>query len=72
MHMRLYPYNVKNDRGIEIPELWMPTIKKTTTRELCNYGTMEEHLFEMHQEYHPSKAEYNLSQDDANPVHSIA
>ena len=33
---------------------------------------MEEHLFEMHQEYHPITAEYNHSQDDANPVHSIA
>ena len=28
IHIRLHPNNINRDRGIEIPEAWMPTIKK--------------------------------------------
>ncbi|KAL9973358.1 hypothetical protein ACROYT_G019801 [Oculina patagonica] len=29
IHIRLHPNNINRDNGIEIPEAWMPTIKKT-------------------------------------------
>ena len=28
IHIRLYPDNINRDNGIEIPEAWIPTIKK--------------------------------------------
>ena len=28
IHIRLHPDNINRDGGIEIPEAWMPTIKK--------------------------------------------
>ena len=28
IHIRLHPDNINRDSGIEIPETWMPTIKK--------------------------------------------
>ena len=28
IHIRLHPNNINRDSGIEIPEVWMPTIKK--------------------------------------------
>ena len=28
IHIRLHPNNINRDSGIEIPEAWMPTIKK--------------------------------------------
>ena len=33
IHIRLHPNNIKRDSGIEIPEAWMPTIKKTKQQE---------------------------------------
>ena len=36
MHIRLHSNNINRDRGIEIPEAWMPTIKNTTTGERYN------------------------------------
>ncbi|XP_078370337.1 uncharacterized protein LOC144654108 [Oculina patagonica] len=42
IHIRLHPNNINRDNGIEIPEAWMPTIKKTTTRELCDSGPLRE------------------------------
>ena len=32
IHIRLYPDNINRDSGIEIPEVWMPTIKKHNNR----------------------------------------
>ena len=32
IHIRLHPNNMNRDRGIEIPEAWMPTIKKHNNR----------------------------------------
>ena len=29
IHIRLHPNDINRDSGIEIPEAWMPTIKKT-------------------------------------------
>ncbi|RMX37909.1 hypothetical protein pdam_00007040 [Pocillopora damicornis] len=31
-HTRLHPNNIDRDSGIEIPEAWMPTIKKHNNR----------------------------------------
>ncbi|KAL9975158.1 hypothetical protein ACROYT_G012284 [Oculina patagonica] len=42
IHIRLHPNNINRDNGIEIPEAWMPTIKNTTTRELCDSGPLRE------------------------------
>ena len=33
IHIGLHPNNIKRDSGIEIPEAWMPTIKKTKQQE---------------------------------------
>ena len=33
IHTRLHPDNINRDSGIEIPEAWMPTIKKTQQQE---------------------------------------
>ena len=33
IHIRLHPNNLNRDSGIEIPEAWMPTIKKTQQLE---------------------------------------
>ena len=33
IHIRLHPNNINRDSGIEIPEAWMPTIKKTQQLE---------------------------------------
>ena len=32
IHIRLHPNNINRDSGIEIPEAWMPTIKKHNNR----------------------------------------
>ena len=32
IHIRLHPNNISRDSGIEIPEAWMPTIKKQNNR----------------------------------------
>ena len=32
IHIRLHPKKVNRDSGIEIPEAWMPTIKKHNRR----------------------------------------
>ena len=32
IHIRLHPKNINRDKGIEIPEAWMPTIKKHNRR----------------------------------------
>ena len=55
IHIRLHPNNINRDSGIEIPEAWMPTIKNTTTGELCDSGPLREQItewtarIEMHQ-----------------------
>ena len=49
IHIRLHPNNINRDSGIEIPEAWMPTIKKktkNTTGELCNSGPPREQITE--------------------------
>ena len=32
IHIRLHPNNINRDSGIEIPDAWMPTIKKHNNR----------------------------------------
>ena len=34
IHMRLHPNNINRDSGIEIPEVWMPTIRQYENRSL--------------------------------------
>jgi len=42
-HIRLHPNNISRDSGIEIPEAWIPTIKKhsswSTTKRTCEGTT---------------------------------
>ena len=42
-HIRLHPDNINKDSGIEIPEAWIPTIKKhnsrSTTKQTCKGTT---------------------------------
>ena len=43
IHMRLHPNNTNRDSGIEIPEAWIPTIRKRksrpTTKRTCEGTT---------------------------------
>ena len=42
IHIRLHPDNINRDSGIEIPEAWMPTIKKhnrKTVQQRTTEGT---------------------------------
>ena len=43
IHIRLHPHNINRDSGIEIPEAWIPTIKKhnsrSTTKRTCEGTT---------------------------------
>ena len=40
IHVRLHPNNINRDSGIELPEAWMPTIKKHN-RRLVQQRTVE-------------------------------
>ena len=41
IHIGLHPNNIKRDSGIEIPEAWMPTIKKHNNRRAVRQRTAE-------------------------------
>jgi len=41
IHIRLHPNNIKRDSGIEIPEAWMPMIKKHNNRRMVRQWTTE-------------------------------
>ena len=41
IHIRLHPNNINRDGGIEIPEAWMPTIKKHNSRGAVRQWTAE-------------------------------
>ena len=48
IHVRLHPNNISRDSGIEIPEVWMPTTKTTTTTtgEPYDSGPLREQITE--------------------------
>ena len=39
--VRLHPDNINRDSGIEIPEAWMPTIKKHNNKRAVGQRTAE-------------------------------
>ena len=41
IHIRLYTNNINRDSGIEIPEAWMPKIKKHNDRRAVRQQTSE-------------------------------
>ena len=41
IHIRLNPNNINRDSGIEIPEAWMPTIKKHNNKRAVRLRTAE-------------------------------
>ena len=41
IHIRLHPNNINRDSGIEIPEAWMPTIKKHKNSRTVQQWTAE-------------------------------
>ena len=41
IHIGLHPNNINRDSGIEIPEAWMPTIKKHNNRRAVRQRTAE-------------------------------
>ena len=41
IHIRLHPNNINRDSGIEIPEAWMPAIKKHNNRRTVQQRTTE-------------------------------
>ena len=44
IYIRLHPNNINRDSGIEIPEVWMPTIKKHNNRRTVQQRTLREQL----------------------------
>ncbi|KAL9984598.1 hypothetical protein ACROYT_G006910 [Oculina patagonica] len=42
IHIRLHPNNINRDNGIEIPEAWMPTIKKKKKKKHNNRRTVRQ------------------------------
>ena len=41
IHIRPHPNNVNRDSGLEIPEAWMPTVKKHKNRRALRQRTTE-------------------------------
>ena len=41
IHTRIHPDNINRDSGIEIPEAWLPTIKKHNNRRAVRLRTVE-------------------------------
>ena len=41
IHIRLHPDNINRDSGIEMPEAWMPMIKKNNNRRAVRQRTTE-------------------------------
>ena len=41
IHIRPHPNNINRDSGMEIPEAWMPTIKKHNNRRAVRQRTAE-------------------------------
>ena len=41
IYLRLHPNNINRDSGIEIPEVWMPTIKIRNSRRTVQQRTAE-------------------------------
>ena len=39
IHISLYPDNINRDSGIQIPEVWMPTIKEHNTHSVLMQAT---------------------------------
>ncbi|KAL9964367.1 hypothetical protein ACROYT_G027998 [Oculina patagonica] len=51
IHIRLHPNNINRDSGIEIPEAWMPTIKKHNNRRTVRLRTAEGATVNQHAEH---------------------
>ncbi|XP_078384814.1 uncharacterized protein LOC144667294 [Oculina patagonica] len=51
IHIRLHPNNINRDSGIEIPEAWMPTIKKHNNRRNVRLRTAEGATVHQHAEH---------------------
>ncbi|KAL9964643.1 hypothetical protein ACROYT_G028317 [Oculina patagonica] len=51
IHIRLHPNNINRDSGIEIPEAWMPTIKKHSNRRTVRLRTAEGATVHQHAEH---------------------
>ncbi|KAL9985461.1 hypothetical protein ACROYT_G007872 [Oculina patagonica] len=51
IHIRLHPNNINRDSGIEIPEAWMPTIKKHNNRRTVRLRTAEGATVHQHAEH---------------------
>ena len=41
IHIRLHPHNINRESEIEIPEAWMPMIKKNNNRRAVRQQTAE-------------------------------
>ena len=67
IHIRLQPNNINRDSGIEIPETWIPTIKKKTKEKK---PTTTEELYDSGQ---PRKqhAEHRNSEDRNAPITAV-
>ena len=76
--MRLHPDNINRDNGIEIPEAWIPTIKKHSRRPVhhqtaegtTSNQTSRETTSQRNNEDRnaPITADHHDSYDDTQPV----
>ena len=41
IHLKLYPYNINEGNGIEIPEAWIPMITINNNRRMVQQQTSE-------------------------------
>ena len=82
IHIRLHPDNINRDNGIEIPEAWIPTIKKhnrrpvhqRTTEGTTSNRTSRKTTSQKNNEDQnaPITADHHDSYGDAQPVDLIA
>jgi len=82
IHLRLHPDNINRDSGIEIPEAWIPTIKKhsrrpvyqQTTEGTTSNRTSRETTSQRNNENRnaPITTDHRDSYNDAQPVDLIA
>ena len=67
IHIRLHPNNINRDSGIEIPEAWIPTIKKhnsrSTTKRTCE-GTTSNSLNNNEDQNAPIAANQHVTNSD--------
>ena len=73
IHIRLHPNNINRDRGIDIPEAWIPTIKQHDSRFMRTYeGTPSNDRNSNEDRNAPMAAYQSATNSDALTIDLIA